>query len=430
MIHGRHNNVPINIKSMLLGAIALLFVLLCANVYRQLGYNYFYWVISLIACITAYCLIIFLNCRFNKTFLGNVFLWMIFCTLIYSGIAIHAGSFGGLRYPILIVLFGFLLPFFVQSLFLGDSIETFTRYFVNIMGVLALTSVILWVAGPLLGLLSPNCLIENRWNGNGRLEMSPGYYWLLFETQIIDFGFGYIPRNTSIFVEAPSFALPLCVALHFELFFSKVPRKKMLVILSLATLSSTSTIGIVVYIIDYSILFIERKKATGVQQPYRMVAIAVVLIAALFAALQVIDLRNSTSASGAVRLDDFRAGFIAWSNSPLFGYGFGNMDAVIANMSEFRSANQGTSNSLTQILSFGGIALLVPFTISLSKVATNSRWSVRMMFFGFLFEWLFSGIWATPIALLLCSFGVVDLCNSAIQKDSAYRRRSRETKIS
>ncbi len=67
------------------------------------------------------------------------------------------------------------------------------------------------------------------------------------------------------------------------------------------------------------------------------------------------------STSGSARMDDFVAGFKAWMDHPLMGNGFSNNSAILQYMSTYRIKNTGFSNSLMQILSYGGLYLLAPY---------------------------------------------------------------------
>ena len=60
-------------------------------------------------------------------------------------------------------------------------------------------------------------------------------------------------------------------------------------------------------------------------------------------------------------MDDFVAGFKAWMLHPIMGNGYGNSNSYVYMMSTFRIDRKGFSNSLMQILAYGGLYLLAPY---------------------------------------------------------------------
>ena len=62
-------------------------------------------------------------------------------------------------------------------------------------------------------------------------------------------------------------------------------------------------------------------------------------------------------------MDDYKAGYLSWKESPIMGNGYGNVEALEQHMSAFRYYNMGQSNSILKVLSEGGIYFLLFYFI-------------------------------------------------------------------
>ena len=135
-----------------------------------------------------------------------------------------------------------------------------------------------------------------------------------------------------------------------------------------------------------------------------MLLFAVLFLVGSWLAFTVFDGKMQTS-SGSTRLDDFAAGFKAWSRSPWFGYGFTNTDVVKSYMSAFRADNLGFSNSLFQTLVMGGVFWLTPYIIGLCGYLKSSR---AMKFAGILllFLWVVTVVSNIPLTVFMFGLGV------------------------
>ena len=107
--------------------------------------------------------------------------------------------------------------------------------------------------------------------------------------------------------------------------------------------------------------------------------------------------------SFSVRLDDFKVGLLAWKQNILFGIGIQNYKYLSQLMESWRSANVGFSNSLTDILSGGGLYLSILYLFCFAKGlyinAIRKNW--RKVIFVVLVIYLFVTTFFTYTLILL-----------------------------
>lgn len=161
-------------------------------------------------------------------------------------------------------------------------------------------------------------------------------------------------------------SLHFSIAYLIEFFIKDKSKIRNLIILTIAIVSTFSTTGYVIVILAlFAKLFLKKENKTFCWIIKNSIVL-IVLIGAVCAIQYLITQRLGTF-SGSVRLDDFRAGFMAWMNHPLMGNGYGNYDAIKHYMSSFRSHNTGFSNSPMYVLALGGVYLFVLYLIMIIK---------------------------------------------------------------
>ena len=317
------------------------------------------------------------------------------------------GDRGTFHYLAFVLFLGYA-PLFITALKEKGLLETLLLAFVNVVAVLALISLVLWVAGPLLGLISPNCSIANGWTGVNKLTVeSPGYFYLLFSVQDLNVLGVRVVRNTSVFVEAPMYALVLCVALVFECLLLKKRRPLVVALMTVSVFTTIAVTGtaVVMGLGLAGLLHLLAKKQLGCKHflyPF-MAAVAV-----CGACVAVWLLRGKVgSASWLTRIDDFVAGYKTWIENVWFGCGMRNQEALVAHMSDFRlGSNIGFSNSLMGCLARGGLVFSAPLFVGwLSYFLSGNR---RYIFAGllFFFLWAVTNILFLPLTAFLLGLGV------------------------
>lgn len=335
------------------------------------------------------------------------FIWAIIALGAYISVFFVTGDGRG-GYGLLSTGFLITCPLMIVLLAKGGKLGGYLRAFVNLTALLAVISLALWVAGPITGMISDNCSISTTWTGSGERLLRPGYFHLLYVTQTSDlFGFPII-RNTGIFAEAPMYSYVLCMALLFEMVLSGRPRKAVALILLITVITTLSTTGIVfVFAISYALVVYKSRGMQSKSRPIFLIILAIFFVIVTLASFSLLD-QKLDSTSGSIRLDDFRAGFLAWSERPIFGYGLGDTDALTLFMSSFRSFNQGFSNSLFDLLVRGGMVFALPFLIAMAGYLLLPK-RAQLAGLLFLYLWVITIVTFQPLTYLMFGFGVVGL---------------------
>ncbi len=262
----------------------------------------------------------------------------------------------------------------------------------NIILVIAVISLVFWVAGSLLGILHPNGVEYTTWSNDGSEVAINKYYNLYFETQVQNFGGVSIVRNSSIFTEAPMASFMFGLALLVELFKKKDTDYKKAVLLIIAVVSTFSTTGYVVVIAAVFMKYLLSQSHNRVYSVIRMAVIPVALIILVIVADRLLQSKLE-STSGSTRIDDFSAGFRAWMDHPFMGNGYYN-NSYMQYMSTYRMKNTGFSNSLMQMLAYGGLYLLLPFAGSAAygifKLVRKKDWNELTFVVLFLLMFIFT----------------------------------------
>lgn len=319
-----------------------------------------------------------------------------------------------------------IFPLLIILLVSVSAFGFFLRAYVNLMTFLSIASLILWILGPILGVLSTNCVIENSWNGvPGLIQQTPGYYHLLYITQMSDAS-SILPnviRNTGVFVEAPMYSFALILAVCFELFFRSEPGKLRVLLLAvtiITTFSSTGLIALALAIVARLLTSSAQsapRRAGRRRVDVRFAIVAVLAIPMVILTLEIINGKLATS-SGSVRLDDFRAGYKAWTNgNVLWGNGLSDTSAIASYMSSWRSYNAGFSNSLFEILVAGGASFLALIFVGMFGFFRLSQTSAKFFALVFSLVWIVTIVTFLPSTAFVLSMGVVGI----IDKDSAER---------
>ncbi len=280
----------------------------------------------------------------------------------------------------------------LPMLFLIYSIDSkaINNFFVKLLKILLVVSVVslvLYLFIDVLGLFKYTGKIYIDWGTKKYVDSFLGIY---FKTQYTTFKGLIIPRNTSIFTEAPMYSLALIISLAFYEFIYKKKRSPIVrSILILSVLTTFSTTGYIAIIIIY-VSKLLTKFLKGKNKTIKISFIAVLVVSVLISGVLLVNKLKTNS--GSIRVDDYKACYKTWVNSNiLYGAGYNNMDAVVANMSDFRSNNQGLSNSIMYVLAEGGILLfivyLIPFVYSIYRSIVKKDYNV--MYFSIIIGYLF-----------------------------------------
>lgn len=287
----------------------------------------------------------------------------------------------------------------------GDGNLGFYKKLSDIMLGIAIISLFFWVFGTVLGVIRPSGTIYTTWtswsiSGQGRLKAVRNYYNIYFEAQSwgTDKALGIITnlniiRNTGVFTETPMYSFLLVLSLCIEIFLKKKKDKNRIVVFLITIITTISTTGYVLSIIALFADYLLNSERGNIRKTIKIMIIPIVLIATILAVSQIVESKLSTT-SATTRIDDFVAGFEAFKDSPIFGNGMGNTYSYQQYMSSFRANNAGLSNSITQILAFGGLVLIIPYaycTYRGIRICLKQKDLMRLTFFSlFLLMFIFT----------------------------------------
>ena len=232
----------------------------------------------------------------------------------------------------------------------------------KIIIVIAVVSLTFWLVGSLLGIIQPSGIEYTIWSSTDGSEVPiNNYFHLYFETQYQRFFDTIIMRNSAIFTEAPMSSFMFCFAFLVELFKKKQYNVKICVLLLIAIVTCISTTGYVVAIIAIFMKYVISNTGKNTVASVLKLAIAPFVLIVIVLVMEYVFESKLQTTSGSLRMDDFVAGFKAWMLHPIMGNGYGNSNSYVYMMSTFRIDRKGFSNSLMQILAYGGLYLLAPY---------------------------------------------------------------------
>ncbi len=408
--------------SILLGLFVIFLILTSNTLFGKLPGMppLFYGVVLALAFVL--CALLALKHTPNFSFLYHWCIWIIFLVVVYISIAFFNARLGSIPLKIYFIVLG-ICPFLIHSLRKAGLLQTLFNFFILGMTTLAVLSLLMWVLGDLLHLIKPNCTIYYSWTSEP-LTMT-GYFFMQFDLQRTTLPILQdvtIFRNSGIFTEAPMFSFSLSCAFLLELFKHDRTRLSISIILGIAILSTFSFTGIAISVMALFLkLLINAKNRT---QKTIFVAIFLTLGILVFYFIGV--KRFSLGGSSLFRIDDFKACFTAWLNSPLFGNGFENTASIKTFMDSARIHNVGLSNSLGVILAQGGIIYLLPNLVSIfgfilikstkdGKHSSMHHYDMNHLIFGicFIIMWAITIVHTLPLTALLLSLGVERFLSNA-----------------
>ncbi len=229
----------------------------------------------------------------------------------------------------------------------------------NIMIILALISLVFYILGPILHIIQPTGTIKINWGTEKEID---SYYNIHYVAQRMEFLGNNVARNTGIFTESPMYSLNLTIALIAELFLINKIKLKKILILCFTILTTLSTTGVIVMMMTLVGRYLITKFNSKLHIVVKKIALPILcVVACIFAIILLKTKAESTSFQ--IRMDDYKAGYLSWKESPIMGNGYGNVEALEQHMSAFRYYNMGQSNSILKVLSEGGIYFLLFYFI-------------------------------------------------------------------
>lgn len=230
-------------------------------------------------------------------------------------------------------------------------------------------------------------IVDSYWAHTSNSYELRNYLNVCINTEATQHLFGLeLLRNYGSHTEPLMFCIPLITSLYYALFVSEENRTVRIfkdVLFTVAIISSTATIAIMIMLMAWGIWIMRRL--------YRRIGgrgVAVVFLALLVVFVYLVVQKWQTAYNSlSVHIEDYIYGWKAFLVNPIWGAGFGNSTVIQSFMSAERYAtNRGLSNDLTVIFGQGGILLgalcTVPYLIIVGQFARRDNRERRIAFWG------------------------------------------------
>lgn len=249
----------------------------------------------------------------------------------------------------------------------------------QIMTGIAVISLIMYFLGYALNLIKSTGVVSVNWGEKHQIKSYFNVFFLAQKGRL--FGGVTVQRNTGVFVEAPMYSLSLTIALAIELFLKreKINLKKV-VILCITIVTTISSTGVIVMLIELVLKFLYNKKNGQIKNLFKIVLLPVMVGIVAIVASNLIETKSTTD-SYTARTDDYVSTLKAFIAKPFSGHGFGNTEAIVQYMSSKRIDNVGRSNSLQVVISEGGLYL---FSIYILGIIESIKQSLKTKNFNIL----------------------------------------------
>ncbi|MBQ5841006.1 MAG: hypothetical protein IIW40_03520 [Clostridia bacterium] len=305
----------------------------------------------------------------------------------------------------------FVGPLLLLTVYMGakDERGEGTDLFYKLSDVVfALTafSLVCYIFGTCLGILPGETTVSYHFANADRV--CPTYFHLYYAAQPVVFFGQRLVRNCGIFAEAPGFAVFLIFGLSTEVFLRPKVRIPRCIVYCLAAATTFSTKALMLVILILGLKYVVHPSRSPLWFRIKSIALPFVAMAAIAAAaVLLVDKVGTTSFR--IRVDDVLASLRVFGDKPLFGAGYYNDDAIIAQF-QFSRPNNGLSMGLAVLLAQGGLFLtavyILPMIACLRRFAKRDRWPVAAFFITYLGLLFVSNIPFSFFTLFLLAFAM------------------------
>lgn len=375
-------------------------------------------------------------------------LWYLSVFKIKKSTLIRYGKFLLIYYLVMIVLFflivseekiiafgaRFLVVFPMLVLYFCDLIDKGIEYspirkYTNIMTAIAGISLFFWIFASQLHLIKPSGTIRVWWGDVIHGLAFPSYLGLYFEHQKDTFLFYSGYRNQGIFTEGPMFSLCLVLAIAAEIFLLTDQKQKRIIlsfgkegektkkyvfnykltILVAALITTFTTTGQILLIFMLVFRFMLNRPREQITRIIKLLIWILTVCIGTYAAISIFSMK-ATTVNWKIRVDDYRAGFLAWMSSPLWGKGYGDLMVINPYKASFRvtGINGGFTNSIMMVLAQGGILLFfiffLPMYSALKKAVKQQNRGLLLFVLVLLLEFIFTVCAYQFVMLLFIAF--------------------------
>lgn len=284
-----------------------------------------------------------------------------------------------------IMLYSIIMPLFLVLVFKKRFTYVknvlIVRY-VNVMSILAFIGLLLWALS-VAGLRLPSIPFSYQWGGGMQAD---GILGLTYTVQYSDQAFASgLPRYTMFFVEGPIAISYFALTAIMEITCNPHPRPSVILLLEACMICSFTSFGMMLAapIAVLALMTSKRVKAT-LQKSYiayylYWVFVVTAVVVAPMVSFRLLSQKTNTS-SADLHVADFVAGYRAFRNSPLFGYGIGNYEPLHT-YSDIGVAGQ--SSAMMMGLVQGGMLLvgliILPMVLALVKCAYRKEYTFALL---------------------------------------------------
>lgn len=332
---------------------------------------------------SVYSIIVRMNSPIRVSFFCIIFLALLILfkgkkiklkkTLMYGIILFDLGlimitlclNFSGLKTVVIYYVLLLLLFCMYFSMYGKSAIISMCKRFVQIVLVLAVISLFFWFLADFLNILKPtNAVYIDFGSYNNEPRQINSYFNLHFDTQKMGIGGFTLIRNSGIFCEAPMYAIILLVTSMFQLFIDEIEfSKRNFYILVVTIITTVTTTGIICTSLMLFLAFVYKKFEVKIlkQIKYILLPVLVLIIGMFF--FNIIE-DKSTTKSYLNRTMDYKNAFEVFKEDPLFGRGVNHDHAY----EDEYLKGYGYSNSVSKILTDGGIYLSLFYLVALNQL--------------------------------------------------------------
>lgn len=334
----------------------------CNSVYSQL-YRYHYYIRGSLIAIAILILLIFLvlgnkKKQVNTNIILNSIFYVLACSII---MLLNSDKLNGKIIIILIFMCFLPLMLLYISCLNRYELRSFLDKFVQIVFIISAVSLFFWIFGSILKLISPINQLKVVWGKP--YTLMDNYAFVYFDSkQVQDWVVTnmLIPRNISIFAEAPMFAFVILVAMIFNNNFNSciLNKNKRIIINIIFIITLFSTISVTGVVCGLLLIFSNLMKfynnLTTCKKKIFIIILVVFMLICLPTCIDLVQNKMSTSSTSA-RIMDLKNGFHVFTENPFIGKGIGHSRQFEDNV----ETGYGYSNTIIPALTDGGMILTI-----------------------------------------------------------------------
>lgn len=334
----------------------------CNSVYSQL-YRYHYYIRGSLIAIAILILLIFLvlgnkKKQVNTNIILNSIFYVLACSII---MLLNSDKLNGKIIIILIFMCFLPLMLLYISCLNRYELRSFLDKFVQIVFIISAVSLFFWIFGSILKLISPINQLKVVWGKP--YTLMDNYAFVYFDSkQVQDWVVTnmLIPRNISIFAEAPMFAFVILVAMIFNNNFNSciLNKNKRIIINIIFIITLFSTISVTGVVCGLLLIFSNLMKfynnLTTCKKKIFIIILVVFMLICLPTCIDLVQNKMSTSSTSA-RIMDLKNGFHVFTENPFIGKGIGHSREFEDNV----ETGYGYSNTIIPALTDGGMILTI-----------------------------------------------------------------------